>query len=825
VSQTSFASIVLAALVLLGAGQARGGIALTEAESAWLREHPTVSIGMDSAYAPINYLDAAGQPAGIAVDLLRLIEAKSGLEITWAADRWAVVIDRALKHQVDAVINADKTPQRQEQLIYTRPYYQVPQAIVMRDGEAGIASPAGLATQTVAVMAGTSQVDYLRRQHPNVRVVEADTMLALMSAVLSGEADMLIATLPVVHHFMSENLIAGLRISGVFQSDAIDNLHIAVRNDAPVLRAILDKAIADIGRDERQRIMARWLPTGMLEQQAGERPPTVELSPAEQRWIAAHPVIRVAGDRAWPPIESVGEAGRFEGLAVDYLHRIEELVGLRFEFDLESGWAEAVAKLRNRELDMFSAAAETPERQEYARFTQPYLVLPAMVFARDSESFVDGLAGLAGRRVAAVESYAVTEYLRGQAGGFDLIEVADAGAGLRALATGEVDYYVGSILVTGYHLRRSGLQDIMVVGELPFQIEVAMAARSDWPELQSILIKALNAITAQERNAINARWMGLQIARAVDYATVWRWAAAGACVMLLFIAWNWYLQRKTAAQSAELTRKNRELQKEVQVRRQAEEEAISATRSKSRLLANMSHELRTPLNAILGFSEVLHGDGPKDLAETRRVEYAGHIHSAGRHLLNLVNDALDLSAVEAGRLTLNEEDFDFEGLLDGIMPMLARRAKDAGVELLRRSAAESLALGGALAGARVRGDERRLRQVIINLVDNAIKFTPTGGRVEVSLGADDGGRLSIAVADNGIGMSAEQLKSAFKAFERGTDPFVRASEGVGLGLALSSEIMKAHDGDIEMTSRQGAGTTATAWLPAGRVALQPARCA
>src|SRR3546814_3399255 len=197
---------------------------------------------MDSAFAPINHLDAAGRPAGIAVDLLRLIEAKSGLSIDWFADRWSVVIDRALRHQIDAVVNADKTPKRQERLLYTRPYYQVPQAIVVREQHAGVATPAGLATQRVAVMARTSQVGYLRRHHPHVEIVEAQTMLDLMSAVLSGKADLLIATLPVVQHFMAENLIGGLRISGVFQSDELDSLHIAVRNDAPLLRDILDKA-------------------------------------------------------------------------------------------------------------------------------------------------------------------------------------------------------------------------------------------------------------------------------------------------------------------------------------------------------------------------------------------------------------------------------------------------------------------------------------------------------------------------------------------------------------------------------------------------------
>src|SRR3546814_2953049 len=122
--------MIVAGLLLLGAGAARAELPLTEAEAAWLRDHPSVTVGMDSGYAPINHLDAAGRPAGIAIDLLRLIEAKSGLSIDWFADRWSVVIDRALRHQVDAVINADKTPKRQERLLYTRPYYQVPQAIV-----------------------------------------------------------------------------------------------------------------------------------------------------------------------------------------------------------------------------------------------------------------------------------------------------------------------------------------------------------------------------------------------------------------------------------------------------------------------------------------------------------------------------------------------------------------------------------------------------------------------------------------------------------------------------------------------------------------------
>ena len=799
--------------LLLFAGTVRSEVVLSEREIAWRDNHPIITVATDSGYAPMTFLDD-GKPSGIAVDLLRLIEAKTGLQIRWVVGRWSEVLDHAMSHRVDAVLNTDKTPERLRRLLYTRPYYQVPQAIVVRTDAADINSPTALSAQTkVAALVGTSQIDFLRRHHPAVPMVETETTLAQMGLVLTGEADTLIAALPMVHHAMSENLITGLRISGIFQSDELDNLHIAVRNTAPELRAILDKAIADISREQRHEILARWLPNQLLELTHESARPVVVLSEAERRWIGEHPTIRVAADREWAPIEFVGENGAFQGLAMDHVTRIEELVGLRFDFDTESSWPEAVARLENRELDMFTAAVETPERREFARFTTPYLSLPAMIFMRNDETFVNGLTGLAGRRVAVVRNYAVTEFLRNRAENFELVELEDVDDALRSVVRGETDAYVGTLLVTAYHLRQLGISNVMVAGDIPFQINVSMAARSDWPELHAILEKALRAITEQERAAINNRWMGMQISSPLDYTMIWRWSLAGMSILVLFVGWNWYLQRKTATQEAELRCKNRDLQMEVEERRRAEVAAHSASQAKSRLLANMSHELRTPLNAILGFSDMLRQSRTDGFAASRRVEYADHIHSAGRHLLNLVNDTLDLSAVEAGRLTLNEEVFNLDSLLDDIMPMLEGRASKAGVALVRRDVRE-----GVAERTWVVADERRLRQVVINLVDNAIKFTPSGGQVEVAVGAQDDGGLRVAVADNGVGMSADQLKSAFKAFERGSDPFVRASEGVGLGLALSSEIMRAHGGGIDMASHPGKGTAATAWLPAGRLA-------
>lgn len=795
----------LAFLAWAWASVASAEVALTQEERAWRDRNATVSIAVDNDFAPINFVEN-GRPVGIAVDFLRLIEQRSGLQFEFVTGSWADLIDRAMRHEVDAIINADKTAERQERLLYTRPYYRVPQAFVVRQNSPAVAAPEDLTDQSVVVLKGTSRVDYLRRRFPGVRIVEVETILDQFALVLAGEADVMMSALPVMHHGMLENLVSGLRISGVFQTDAVDRLHVAVRDSAPQLRSILDKAIADISREERLEILSRWLPQQLIEHQ-DSRTATVDLTAAERRWIEAHPVIRVAGDRSWPPIEFLGREGEFEGLAVDYLERIEEAVGLRFEFDLESDWATVVAKLKARELDMFSAAAQTPERREYADFTAPYLTLQAMIFTHDDEPFVNGLTGLSGRRVAAVKGYAVTEFLRSVSQDFDLVEAADVASGLRALVAGEVDVYIGSLLVTGYHLRQEGIANVMAAGEIPFRIGVSMAARNDWPELRSILNKAISTIGRQEREAINRRWMGLQISRPPDYALMWRWAMFGVAMLLLFLVWNWYLQRKTAAQKVTLKRQNAALEAEVDIRRRAEEEARGANAMKSRLLANISHELRTPLNAIIGFSDLLHESRGKTLPDERKAEYAGYINSAGRHLLNLVNDALDLSAVEAGKMTLEEGHVDLDVLVEEIIPMVETRARDAGVTLSHLPAPATPA---------VRADARRLRQVVLNLIDNAIKFTPRGGRIDVATGQRDDGWIWITVADTGPGMGPEQMKTAFKAFERGTDPFVRRSEGVGLGLALSEEIARAHGGRLELESAPGEGTTVHVLLPGDR---------
>jgi signal transduction histidine kinase/putative methionine-R-sulfoxide reductase with GAF domain len=230
----------------------------------------------------------------------------------------------------------------------------------------------------------------------------------------------------------------------------------------------------------------------------------------------------------------------------------------------------------------------------------------------------------------------------------------------------------------------------------------------------------------------------------------------------------------------------------------------AASRHKSEFLANMSHELRTPLNAIIGFSEVLTERMFGELNE-KQDEYLRDIYASGQHLLSLINDILDLSKIEAGRMELEATDFDLPSAIDNALILVRERATRRGITL-GRTIDEHVGM--------VRGDERKVKQVLLNLLSNALKFTPEGGRIDVSAGLH-GGVAEIAVTDTGVGIAPEDQEAVFEEFRQvGTAD--KKVEGTGLGLALSRKFIELHGGRIWVKSQVGQGSTFTFTLPVRR---------
>jgi signal transduction histidine kinase len=235
----------------------------------------------------------------------------------------------------------------------------------------------------------------------------------------------------------------------------------------------------------------------------------------------------------------------------------------------------------------------------------------------------------------------------------------------------------------------------------------------------------------------------------------------------------------------------------------------TASRHKSEFLANMSHELRTPLNAVIGFSEVLAEHLPGDLNE-KQDEYVNDILTSGQHLLSLINDILDISKVEAGRMELESAPFDLVEALESGLSMVRERAVRGGV---------TLSLDERPAVTTLEADERKIKQVIYNLLSNAVKFTPPGGRVDVSARNVDG-EVWISVRDSGIGIAPEDHERIFQEFMQASGR-AREQEGTGLGLALARKFIELHGGRIWLESEPGKGSTFTVALPQHRPAPPP----
>lgn len=258
-------------------------------------------------------------------------------------------------------------------------------------------------------------------------------------------------------------------------------------------------------------------------------------------------------------------------------------------------------------------------------------------------------------------------------------------------------------------------------------------------------------------------------------------------------------KQKTEAEEA-LRLKTIELEK-------AKRDAEFANKAKSEFLASMSHDLRTPLNAIMGFSDIMRHKALGPMGNKQYEEYADYIYESGELLVSLIDDILDLAKVESGKFNLFETPFDTSELTKDLLNMFSTLSDAKNINLVQQVAFPSPYLIA---------DQKSVAQILNNLVSNAIKFTPEGGKIEVSVRTNGQEEICFKVEDSGIGMSNDDLERALQPFEQADSLHARRHEGTGLGLHLCQKLIELHGGRLEMASIQGEGTAATVFFPPGR---------
>ncbi|PQJ97579.1 transporter substrate-binding domain-containing protein [Chromatium okenii] len=311
----------------------------------------------------------------------------------------------------------------------------------------------------------------------------------------------------------------------------------SIRREYPELHSLMNKAMAAISPQEMQHILSRWISPNITEN-------TINLSSDERIWLSKHSTIRYAVNPDWAPIQYINHDNQPNGISPDYLDHISALIGVHFEPVNLPNWTESLRQLESGQIDLLPAIAQTLERSQQFHFTAPYLSFPVAIFAPINAPFYGNLDALSNKRVAVIENHAIANWLQKDHSKITLLPFTDMQQALQALDARKIDAFVDSLVTTSYTLSREGLVQIRMAGTTPYEMSLGMAVRQDWPQLASILDRAIATISMRERDSIQSRWMQTSPSPHIDYTLLWQVIGGSVLVLVLILYWNWTLTRE-----------------------------------------------------------------------------------------------------------------------------------------------------------------------------------------------------------------------------------------------------------------------------------------
>lgn len=895
---------------------ANPAVAFTPEEKAWIREHPVVRYGAEKDWPPYDFVDKEGKHTGLSRDLLQLLGKYSGLRFQEDIDTWDQLLNKTKAQQIELLPALFDTKDRQAYLSFTEPYQLVLDYFFIHESVQAT-SFSDLDGKTVAITKGYAQIGEVKKHFPKITVLETDELMASVQAVIERKADVLYETYSVINYVLKQNSITSIRPFKVMPGGEAKQLKMAVRRDLPLLFSIINKTLAAIPQKEKQELRDKWL--GFHGDQAKD---VVQLTSAERKWLAEHPIIRFTGDPKWLPYEAFDDKNHYIGMVADYLKLLESKLPIKFEIIPSQQWSDSIDRVKRGEVDVLSETIDS-DLQSHLEFTKAYLSSPVVIVMRDEEAYVDNIDSIKHRRIAVIKEYGYNPAIFRAYPDIQFLEVDDIETGLTQVSTGKIDALLCTLAHASFHIADKGFNNVRIVGKTEFTTQLGLGVRKDFAPLVPLLDRALSSIKQSERQSISDRWGKDRFAAKTDYQLTIKIVGGFVLLLLLIFIWTrrllkeiarrklseeqviklnqrfalatnlvslgvWELDfqqtpptfsyddkvheiyGETERQTLSLndwktkylhpddyalveqtlteisadggqhhveyriirsngevryiycggfgTKVNGKLVKitgvnwDITARKKIEQDlekaksqAEKATLAKSQFLANMSHEIRTPLNAIIGFTEILN----EQVKDNKLKSFVKTIQTAGHSLLALINDILDLSKIEAGKMSIDKKACNPHSLFSelGQIFMMKMREKNLVFILdIDPKIPDNLLL-----------DATRLRQILFNLVGNAVKFTEHGHiRLRARTGNEDKIHskldLYIDVEDTGIGISADQQELIFKDFEQIEGQDVRKYGGTGLGLAISKRLTQLMDGEISLISEVGIGSTFTVQL-------------
>ncbi|MFO6423374.1 transporter substrate-binding domain-containing protein [Motilimonas sp. KMU-193] len=481
-------------------------LVLTAEEEAFLTEHPVIRVSNETDWPPLDFLDK-GEPAGYSIDYLNLIADKIGVKFSYVNGySWFQLLEQAKAKELDLMHSIAKIPEREKFLIFSTPYFEMHNVIVSNQQNKHLSHLAALQDKTIAVVAGYHVTKFLTQHYPNIKQLNVASPLAALRAVATDQADAYIDNLATVNFLMEKHLMGNLSVTGSVEMDdkQSDLLHIAVRDDWPLMQSIINKAIAQIRESELIPLRQKWLGEFNRINQAN----SLNLTQVEQDYLQKLDSLSLCVDPDWMPYDQIDSNGQHKGLFADYLGVIAKRLRLNLSLNPTSSWQETIDKAQHGQCDLISGIINTPERQSFLNFSQPFLSSPVAILSQQQTPYYT-LEQLSGKTLALVAGYSDETEVRVSYPDIKIKLFDDVTSALEATAKGQVDATLGTLFVSLYHIQEQGLANLRMHGFTPFKNHFSIGIGHKDPLLTSIINKALTSIAPEEHIALRKQWLSL----------------------------------------------------------------------------------------------------------------------------------------------------------------------------------------------------------------------------------------------------------------------------------------------------------------------------
>jgi signal transduction histidine kinase/ActR/RegA family two-component response regulator len=750
-------------------------INFTPQEIEYIKAHPVIKVSNEKDWAPFDFMHN-GEAKGYSVDIVKGLAKEIGIKVEFVNGyEWKELLELFEKGQIDLMHVITKNSQRAQEYSYSDSYIKWRAAYFIRDSEKKITSPKDFDGKKIAAAKDWYSTKVLKQMYPNAIIKEYKTVSQMLQALAIGEVDAMTGMVSTVYYTMLQELINNVKLGGEieFDTEVLSNeLYFASKKSDKLLTSIFSKAWKNFSIEDKIKLQKKWfgkvIDTGIMNNNTD-----IHLTKEETNYLNTRDSIKMCVDPDWEPYERIINDTHI-GLAADFINLIETRINKKIDLVKTKTWTESLEFIKQGKCEILSFLNQTPDREKFLNFTPVLYSEPEVIVAKDSISYIDGIPALENKVVGLVKGYKEDEYISKNYPTIQIQYIKNNKEGIYLVSSGEIYATINSLLGVVELIKKSNLTNIKIAGKTKLNNQYRVGITKEDILLHTILSKAVYSISDSEKKKILSNWISVKFEQEFSYEDYWKVLLIISLIILIIISWNFKLKKL-----------NKQLEKE-------KEKVQKATDAKTEFLANMSHEIRTPINGIVGISYLL---SQTQLNEKQK-EYTQKLNSSIDHLLHIVNDILDISKIESGKLELENIPFSLEKILESVKNSLEDKAREKGLKLSFHFE-KDLQIYIA--------DKVKIVQVLINLIDNAIKFTDEG-EVKVVVKKIDMQTLQFLVIDTGIGLSKEQQEKIFTQFSQADNTITRKYGGTGLGLYISKQLAELMGGTLCINSTLGQGS-------------------